>query len=90
MCSPWEVVVMETAVYGRMQLGKCVESEMDIGCKADVIDVLDRACSGRSTCDVRVPNAELDMSRPCMKDLRVYLEASYKCVAGWFAVSLIH
>ncbi len=39
---PNEVVVMETARYGRMQLGKCVKRDFGfLGCSAEVLSHMD-------------------------------------------------
>ena len=41
-----------------------------------------RVCSGRRSCDIPVPNGDLDGTRPCFKELKTYFEAGYKCVKG--------
>ena len=41
-----------------------------------------RECSGRQSCEVLVPNAELDKHKPCYKELKTYLQADFKCVKG--------
>jgi len=74
---------MTSARYGRMRLGRCVRVDFGfIGCSTDVIQILDRQCSGRSECRLRIPDAEMDETRPCLNDLTRYLSASYQCVAG--------
>ena len=74
---------MQTAKYGRMRLGKCVEIDLGyIGCFTDVLDLTDKRCSGRRTCEIRVPDADFEGTRPCLKELKTYLEASYTCVPG--------
>ena len=78
-----EVIMMQTALYGRMRIGGCVSNDLGyIGCNADVLDLLDKRCSGQQECEIRVPNEELDMTHPCYKELKVYLETSYTCVRG--------
>jgi len=82
-CARDEVVVMRSARYGRMALGRCVETEMGhIGCQRDVLTAVDRRCSGRRRCELRVPDAELESTRPCLRELKSYLEAAYSCVPG--------
>ena len=82
-CARDEVVVVRSARYGRMELGRCVETEMGhIGCYRDVLTPIDRRCSGRRRCELRVPDAELESSRPCLRELKSYLEAAYSCVPG--------
>lgn len=53
-----------------------------LGCAMDVLHLADKRCSGRRECEVRIPDAELDMTKPCFKELKTYLEASYTCVPG--------
>jgi len=82
-CARDEVIVMRSARYGRMALGRCVETEMGhIGCHRDVLTPVDRRCSGRRRCELRVPDAELESTRPCLRELKSYLEAAYSCVPG--------
>ncbi len=42
-CSEDEVILMQVALFGRMEIGRCVESDLGyIGCKADVLPYLHR------------------------------------------------
>jgi len=88
-----EVMVMTSARWGRMQTGRCLgeqssllalhqDDPLFLGCFEDVLSVLDSKCSGRSRCDVRVPNADLDHIESCYPELERYLEVSYTCVKG--------
>ena len=80
-CAPGHVVVMTSAVYGRMRIGRCVRQDYGfIGCSADVLRYADRLCSGRQIC--QFPVAELHGNQPCPDDLTPYLEASYQCLPG--------
>ena len=82
-CNADEVIVMETALYGRMSLGRCIEKDLGyIGCSINVIDLLDSRCSGKNQCEFQTPDRELSKLQPCLKDLTSYLEASYRCVKG--------
>src|SRR6218665_1969971 len=75
--------MVDQALYGRMRLGKCVEIDMGhIGCYTDVLATADRRCSGRMSCEIRVPDAELENTRPCLKELKTYLEVSFRCLTG--------
>lgn len=79
---------METALYGRMRLGLCVEADLGyIGCHKNVLTLADRWCSGKRSCEISIPNGDLDKTKPCFKELKTYLEASYKCVKGNFSFS---
>ena len=82
-CSTGSVILMAHAYYGRMQKCRCVQVNYGyIGCKANVLELMDTRCSGRRRCEVRVPEMMLTNARPCQNDLKSYLEASYRCVKG--------
>ena len=92
-CQHGEVIVMETALFGRMRVGRCITSDAyltalqqldptSLGCSADVLGYFDRVCSGRSACDVSVASSELYGFRPCPGQLMMYLEATYSCLTG--------
>ena len=84
---------MTSALYGRMRIGKCVEVSLGyLGCKTDVLDIADGICSGHQSCEITVPNGNMDYRvitdphTPCMKEMKNYLETTYTCVKGelWF------
>lgn len=90
-CDHGDVIAMATALFGRMNVGKCLGSDAvelqqlkpgSLGCSADVIDYFDRVCSGKSSCDVFVSSPDLYQYQPCSAGLTMYLEASYVCVPG--------
>lgn len=82
-CSESEVILLETARYGRMNIGRCVETPMGyIGCYRDVLLLADRRCSGKRLCEIHIPNAEFESTRPCLRELKSYLEISYICIPG--------
>jgi hypothetical protein len=79
----FQVVVMRTALYGRMRIGRCVEAALGyLGCSADVLRMADAKCSGRQSCDVAIPDKDFASTRPCNKELKVHFEASYVCMRG--------
>ena len=87
-----EVIVMTSARWGRMKTGRCLEVHPNLlsthgkdpflGCSENVLSIMDRKCSGRASCDVRIPDPVLDEIKPCYPDQTRYLEASYVCVKG--------
>lgn len=88
-CREDEVIVMESAKYGRMKIGDCVVADLGyVGCYKDVLDLVDRRCSGRRTCEIRVPDEMLTNTKPCLQELKMYLEASYSCLKGKFQPNL--
>ena len=82
-CGPEGVVIIDQAQYGRMAYGKCVERDYGyVGCYKDVLPLADARCSGRRSCEIRIPDEVFDTTKPCPKDLSRYLTASYRCVKG--------
>jgi len=82
-CRPDQVVVVTSAMYGRMQAGRCASrSYGSVGCSVDVLLYLSAICSGRQACHLVVPDRHLREMRPCPIDFAAYLEAGYKCVQG--------
>ena len=81
-CPEGSLIVMESAHYGRMRIGRCIDSEYQVGCAADVLTMLDGRCSGRPSCQILLPDSVLHKQQPCNKDMMAYLEASYTCIAG--------
>jgi len=87
---------MTSAIYGRMQLGRCLESEERqlfvalgkdpkfIGCSEDVMHLMKYKCSGTNYCEVRLNDFET--FKPCYEALQLYLEAGYKCLTGLFNI----
>lgn len=81
-CNPRdEVVFVQKSTYGRMQWGRCIERDYGyVGqCFKDALSVADSECSGRRSCEIRVPNSKLDALRPCPNDLKAYFEVKYVC-----------
>ena len=83
-CQRDHIIFMTTAEYGRMEVGKCIRKKDEfMGCRNDVIQLLDKWCSGRQECTVRVPNEDLDSANlNCLEMLRPYLKVEYDCIDG--------
>ena len=78
-----EVVLVKSAMYGRMRPGRCVQQNYGyIGCHTDVTRVIATRCSGRSRCEITNLEAELATYQNCPADLKVYLDANYTCIKG--------
>jgi len=76
-----QLIVMRSAVFGRMKDGRCVRREYgSIGCRADVLATVDSLCSGRRRC--RFHASILHSARPCPTELVSYLEASFDCITS--------
>ncbi len=86
ICEPDEVVVMRSASYGRMHLGRCLRIDYgNIGCFQDILTTMDAWCSGRRNCEVKVSgiyDVVRNYPQDCPSDLRGYLEATYQCIKG--------
>ena len=89
-CLKNEIIVIESANYGRRYVSRCLETEeLDfvsnpgyLGCSADVLDYVSRVCSGKKQCEIRIPDANLQQKKPCPKGLDMFLEIRYSCVEG--------
>jgi len=91
-CLKNEVIVMNSAIYGRMRIGRCLDavdvssfgSGPDIlGCSVDVLHILDERCSLRNQCEVVLSfDTDLIKEKPCHPGLKSYLEAGFDCVTG--------
>jgi len=93
-CLKNEVIFMNSAIYGRMRIGRCLQKEsqqlhmingkdpMFMGCSVDVLHLLDEKYSGRNQCDVQGNDADLQSHQPCHLGLTLYLEADYHCLTG--------
>ena len=80
-CKGDEVVLVEEATYGRMHTGTCIKDNRDIGCFYDVTNIAHRKCSGRHSCQITVPDRDLDATQPC-GEMKNYLQISNTCVKG--------
>lgn len=81
---PNEVVLMESARYGRMAIGRCVRQDLGyVGCDVDALPTLDAHCSGRpGGCELSIMDPALRELKPCPIDVTWHLEAAYTCVPG--------
>ena len=82
-CDRNHVILIRTARYGRMKIGRCVKGNYGyLGCAADVRTYMETKCSGRHTCKLEVPDGYLHKSKPCPGDFTSYLEVAYECLRG--------
>ena len=80
-CPEHEIILVKSATYGRMQLGRCISREFEMGCKVDVTSVLEGLCSGRHHCQTSVRELIL-IAQPCPQDFTSYLEVTFICMPG--------
>ena len=82
-CPHNTVIVMQSARYGRMKVGRCVKRNLGyVGCAVDVTRYIDAHCSGRQACSLSIIDLAKTEMRPCPDDVTSYLEASYQCLPG--------
>ena len=52
-CQPGEILLMRSAFYGRMNVGRCLPTDYgNMGCQANVFSVLDETCTEKQKCNV--------------------------------------
>ena len=75
---------MESAVYGRMSIGRCVKNDYGhLGCHNDVLSSFDRECSGKQSCELEVTTTlRRDVPGACGPAIFGYAQVSYKCQEG--------
>ena len=80
---------METALYGRMEIGQCVKNNYGhIGCHNDVMANFDGACSGKQSCDVKITNdLRRDVTGACGPAITGYADVTYSCKEGKLLLS---
>ena len=81
-CPEQQIIIMDDSLYGRMNVGKCVKLENNLGCSANALSYLDNKCSGRKSCSVQVAEMNVDIQLTCLREMSPYLEANYKCLDG--------
>lgn len=90
-CADDEVLVVRSAVYGRMRSSRCVRNNGHDGggggghpavCRANVLRHADRLCSGRRSCRVHVVDSAFGNPTPCYQSssAKMYLEIIYECL----------
>ena len=52
------------------------------GCSSDVLRFLHYKCSMKQSCDIRIPDDDLDKTEPCFPGLKLYLHTEYRCIKG--------
>jgi len=84
-----DVVLMESAHYGRLRIGRCVRRNLGyLGCMVDALRLLDSRCSGQPHgCRVSIMDPQLRQLRPCPLDVTWHLDARYRCVTGQYSHS---
>jgi len=85
-CRHSSLILITSAMYGRMRLGRCIAGDFNLGCSVNLIAYFDSQCTARPVCDVSIRNL-VDI-HPCQKDYISYLEVSYKCIESEPAIIL--
>ena len=92
-CGTNEVIIVTSAQYGRMALGRCVDEDIGhLGCANDALEVMDELCSGTASCEVDVAKQTKRLWRDgdtaCPKALMGYLDVEYTCKQGTACTSV--
>jgi len=72
-------ISITSARYGRMKVGRCLLKNYQIGCVADVSDLVKSRCDGKTSCAFSLPDRELHLRNTCPSYLTAYLEIDYQC-----------
>ncbi len=95
-CERDEAIIIQSAFYGRMRLGRCVRMNMGyIGCEAPVLDVADQKCSGRHQCEIKVNDCKRHFHVIVMVARKEGLhegdsKVHYRCVTSNCSVDMLH
>ena len=82
-CAHDQVIIMESAQYGHIRQGRCVDTDLGhFGCATNQLSWLDRQCSGKSSCDIIITDVNFEGELPCTASLARYLETEYICQNG--------
>ena len=83
-CGLNEVIMMRSAVYGRMGLGRCITQDAGhLGCYNGALSAFDSECSGKQACELEVTGSLWqDSEDACSSALMGYAEATYSCQQG--------
>ena len=89
-CKEDEVIVMKSASYGRMTLGRCVRKDLGyVGCRENVTNLVNKHCSGRSECRLEVMPTQFEGIESCPDELISYLQIEYICMKSKFWFNLV-
>ena len=81
VCAQDETILILSALLGRMQQGRCISSNILLGCSVDVTSYISERCQGQSTCSQPIDvTEELLAHNSCGQDLVVYLQVTYACM----------
>ena len=90
-CEDGKIILMHSALYGRMELGRCVLTDLGfLGCQTNVLPALDGKCSGQRFCEMVVNDREIQPVGGCNQGLKSYLDVEYTCVDGIYFSFFIH
>jgi len=76
------MILITSALFGRMRVGRCLPVNHMIGCVADVTDLVKSRCDGKTSCAISLPDTQLHRRNTCPRHLTAYLEVDYRCVEG--------
>ncbi|ELT91193.1 hypothetical protein CAPTEDRAFT_207721 [Capitella teleta] len=80
-CGQGQVVLMTSALYGRMASSTCIDhypGAMD--CSSNVLPQMDAMCSGRPNCSLTLTENRFGENNLCHHGYDAYLTVSYQCV----------
>lgn len=82
-CPQNNAIIMQSALYGRMDPTVCYEDGQNQDyshCTTDVLHLTDSICSGKRQCRISIPHESFEAVMRCAT--KGYFEASYECLHG--------
>ena len=92
-CNVNEVIVVTSAVFGRMEIGRCVPEDLGfLGCQNDAVDTMDEVCSGQRSCRTQVITQEFrkEVQGACRNGLSGYAKITHRCQDGKYEANKSH
>jgi hypothetical protein len=85
-CMHHENVYITEARFGHIQVSRCVDKAFAplglLGCYANITDLIQQRCDGKSRCDVERDDTAVFATKECRIGFPMYMDISYTCIPG--------
>ncbi|ELU14896.1 hypothetical protein CAPTEDRAFT_192082 [Capitella teleta] len=79
-CKSGYTLQVVQALYGQMELGKCLKVDAYLGCQTDVTEIMRQKCNSHNRCEMDVRDKILRDTQPCEIGVLVYMNATFACI----------